>query len=57
MKCPKCGEKMKSNGTVDETWRFYVLSNTVVGMIIWMVCMVAYVVACKITGSEGQAEE
>ena len=23
MKCPKCNLKMKSQGTVDETWRFY----------------------------------
>ena len=40
----------------------HVLTNIVAGMIIWMVCMVAHVVACKITGSEvvdneGQAEE
>ena len=35
----------------------HVLTNIVTGMIIWMVCMVVYVVACKITGNEGQAEE
>ncbi len=23
MKCDKCGKKMKSQGTVDENWRFY----------------------------------
>ena len=23
MKCPKCNKKMKTNGVVDETWRFY----------------------------------
>ena len=23
MQCPKCQQKMKPDGTVDETWRFY----------------------------------
>ena len=23
MKCPKCGDKMKYQGSVDEHWKFY----------------------------------